>query len=105
MNIQIYAKSVELTDSLREAVQDSFEKLQHYSTGTFSVTLDVRHGDHVADAIVHVPGHNDVFASSSTKDMYRSIDEVSDKIETQLRKYQDKNKNIDRTEFKESDEE
>lgn len=105
MNIQIYAKSVDLTNGLREAVYDSFNKLENYMTGTFSVTLDVRHGDHVADAIVHVPGHNDVYASSSTKDMYKSIEEVSDKIETQLKKYQDKNKNIDRTEFKELDEE
>lgn len=97
MNINIYGKSDKVTESLREAIYSRFDKLSKYETGTYSVTLDVRHGDHVAEAIVHVPNSKDVHASAKTSDMYQSIDELADKLERQLEKIKGKNLEIDRS--------
>lgn len=99
MNIQIYSKGIELTDGLRTAVNETFEKVTG-TNGQIQVTLCLRHGDHIVDAYTQVPGHGTVYSSASTNDMYVSIDEAMRKLEVQLEKIRSRTNQINRDDIR-----
>ena len=54
------------------------------------VILDVQKYRHIAEVILHCTNHITIEASSETTDLYASIDQVSDKVAQQMRKYKTK---------------
>lgn len=95
MNITISGKNMDITPSLREAVQDKLGKLDRYFTPDtdVQVTLSVEKERQKIEVTIPVKGRI-IRSEQVSNDMYVSIDLVEEVIERQLRKY--KNKIIDK---------
>ena len=94
MRITITGRNIELTDGIKEAVNDKLSKLEKYfkpDTDVF-VTLSVEKERQKIEITIPMKG-NIVRAEQVSDDMYVSIDLVEEIIERQLRKY--KNKIVD----------
>lgn len=91
MQINITGHHVELTDALRNYVQDKLTKIErHFDHVTnVHVILTVEKQGQKAEATVHVSGQ-DLFAQNQTQDMYASIDGLIDKLDRQILKHKEK---------------
>ena len=91
MNIIISAKNIELTDSLRTAVEEKLGKLDRYfmPDTDVNVTLSVEKERQKIEVTIPVKG-NIIRSEQESNDMYVSIDLVEEIIERQLRKYKTK---------------
>ncbi len=91
MQINISGHHLEITDSLRDYVNNKIERLTHHHdriTNTH-VILSVDKLIHKAEATLHVSG-KDLFADATHEDMYAAIDSLSDKLDRQLIKHKEK---------------
>lgn len=91
MKFIIIGKNIEVTDGLREAVENKLSKLERYFSEetTVHVTLSIQREHQIIEVTIPVKG--DVIRSEqSSNDMYVSIDLVEEVIERQLRKYKKK---------------
>ena len=97
MKIQILGKNIEVTQGLREAVEDKLGKLEKYFTPDteIHVTLSVEKDNQKIEVTIPVKG-TVIRSEQSSSDMYVSIDLVEEIIERQLKKY--KSKIVDRQE-------
>lgn len=93
MQLNISGHHVEVTDPLREYVENKFERLQrHFDQITNSqVTLIVEKMVQKAEATVHIAGA-DLFAAAESEDMYAAIDSLADKLDRQLIKHKEKSR-------------
>ena len=91
MRFIISGKNIEVTEGLREAVQDKIGKLSRYFTETTEiiVTLSVEKERQKIEVTIPMKG-NIIRAEQVSNDMYVSIDLVEEIIERQLRKYKTK---------------
>lgn len=91
MNINLTGHQVEITEALRQFVNDKFEKInRHFDRITkISVVLEIEKLFQVAEATIHVPG-GDIHAKAEAEDLYSAIDLLIDKLERQLKKHKDK---------------
>ena len=91
MKFIIIGKNIEVTDGLREAVENKLGKLERYFTPDteIHVTLSVQRERQKIEVTIPVKG--DIIRSEQeSNDMYVSIDLVEEVIERQLRKYKNK---------------
>ncbi len=95
MKFIISGKNIEVTEGLRDAVQEKIGKLSRYFTDTTEivVTLSVEKERQKIEVTIPMKG-NIIRAEQVSNDMYVSIDMVEEIIERQLRRY--KNKLIDK---------
>lgn len=95
MRITITGKNMEITDSLRNAVEERLSKLDRFfaKDTEVHVTLSVEKERKKIEVTIPVKG-NIIRSEQESNDMYVSIDLVEEVIERQLKKY--KNKIIDR---------
>ncbi|NDJ15757.1 ribosome hibernation-promoting factor, HPF/YfiA family [Myxacorys almedinensis] len=100
MKLVIQGKNIEITDAIREYVQQKIEKaVNHFQTLTtevdvhLSVARNPRIPKQIAEVTIYANG-TVVRAEESSENLYASIDLVADKIARQLRKY--KEKRVDR---------
>ncbi|MBR8833021.1 MAG: ribosome-associated translation inhibitor RaiA [Stigonema ocellatum SAG 48.90 = DSM 106950] len=108
MKLVIHGKNIEITDGIREYVQQKIEKaVNHYQslTNEVDVHLGVARNPRInpkqaAEVTIYANG-NVIRAEESSESLYASIDLVADKIARQLRKYkerrQDKKGNTETT--------
>ena len=91
MNFIISGKNIDVTESLREAVEQKLGKLERYFTPETEVivTLSVEKGRQQIEVTIPVKGHI-IRSEQTSNDMYVSIDLVEEVIERQLRKYKNK---------------
>lgn len=91
MNIDITGHHIDITDSLRDYVTEKFERLErHFDHVTNThVILSVQKQEQKAEATIHVTGGN-LFADSSSEDMYAAIDSLTDKLDRQVIKHKEK---------------
>ena len=91
MQINITGHHIELTDSLRDYVNEKMTKLErHFDHITnVQVTLTVEKLRQKAEANVHISGA-DLHAQAENEDMYRSIDSLLDKLDRQILKHKEK---------------
>ncbi len=91
MQLNVSGHHVEVTDPLREYVENKFERLQrHFDQITNTeVTLIVEKMVQKAEANVHISGA-DIFAQAESEDMYAAIDALADKLDRQLIKHKEK---------------
>lgn len=94
MRITISGKNIDITDGLRQAVEDKLSKLERYFTPEtdIAVTLSVEKERQKIEVTIPVKG-NIIRSEQVSNDMYVSIDLVEEVIERQLKKY--KNKIVD----------
>lgn len=91
MNITIVGRHLEVTDALRDYVNEKVERISgHYDKiNKVNVSLSVEKYLQKAEATLHVTGH-DIHADSVQEDMYAAIDDMTDKLDRQVRHYKRK---------------
>jgi len=91
MQINLTGHHVEITDSLRNYVEEKLERIErHFDKVTNThVILSVENVRHKAEATVHMSGNN-IFAESTEDDMYKAIDALVDKLDRQVKKHKEK---------------
>ncbi len=94
MQINLSGHHVEITDSMRNYVNEKIEKLdRHFDQALdIHVVLTVEKLRHKAEATLHVSG-NSLHADSVQEDMYAAIDGLVDKLDRQGKKHKEKLKN------------
>lgn len=94
MNIDLTGHHVEITDSMRDYVNEKMDKItRHFDNVTdIHVILSVEKQVQKAEATVQVKG-NKIYADSSDQDMYAAIDALVDKLDRQVIKHKEKIKN------------
>lgn len=95
MRITFNFKNFDPSDHLRKYARDRFGKLAKFLAGTenaeLQVNLEVEKFRHIADIVL--TGKNvHISAREDSSDMYSTVDLVWDKLEAQMRKVRDKNK-------------
>lgn len=95
MRFTIIGKNIEISPSLRKAIETKIGKLERYFTQDTEahVMLSTLRGRQKIEVTIPVKG-GIIRAEEASSDMYASIDLVEEAIERQLKKY--KNKIIDR---------
>lgn len=93
MQLNLTGHHCDITPALRTFTTEKFDRLTKCgdSITHVNVVLKVEKLLHSADAILHVPGA-EIHASANAKDMYAAIDELIDKLERQVKKHREKQK-------------
>jgi ribosome hibernation promoting factor len=91
MQIDLTGQHVEITTPLREYVNSKLERLTRHSGQVLDihVILSVEKLRHKAEATLHLNGAN-VFADATEEDMYAAIDALTDKLDRQVKKHNQK---------------
>jgi len=91
MNIQITGRHIDVTDAIRNHVNDKFSKLErHFDHITqVHVILDIVKETHIAEAKINLAGA-DLFAESKMHDLYAALDTLVDKLDRQVVKHKEK---------------
>jgi putative sigma-54 modulation protein len=94
MQINLTGHHIDITDSLRNYVNEKMEKIERHfdKVSNSHVILTVENLRHKAEATVHMSG-NDIFADAVEDDMYAAIDALVDKLDRQVKKHKEKLKN------------
>ena len=99
MNLTISGHHLEVTPALRGYVTQKLDRIMRH----FDQVMDVRvlltienqkekEGRQRAECNIHVKG-NDLFAESSSEDLYAAVDELVDKLDRQVVKHKDRIQN------------
>jgi len=91
MNITITGRNVEVTPALRQYAEEKIGKFEKYLTKITEavVVLSVQKQMHKAEVQINANGHH-LQAESTTEELYASIDEVTAKLDRQMKKLKDK---------------
>jgi len=91
MNIQLSGQHVEITDAIRESIENKVKRLQKRVSYIVDVhvNLKVEKLSHTAEATIHVRGHT-LFAVAAAEDMYSAIDDLVEKLNRQIMKHKEK---------------
>jgi ribosome hibernation promoting factor len=91
MQITITARHFDLTNAIRDYVEESAIKLEKYFDHIINVhfILALENGGNTAEMILHIPKNN-LKCVASDKDMYVAIDAAIDKMENRVKKIKDK---------------
>jgi len=94
MQIDITGHHVEITDSMRQYVEEKMQKLERHfdKVSNMHVILSVENVRQKAEATLHLSGQ-DIFAEDTQDNMYAAIDGLLDKLDRQVVKYKEKIKN------------
>ncbi len=91
MQINLTGHHIDLTDSLRNYVNEKMSRLERHfdKVEDTHVVLKLEKLKHIAEATVNMRG-NKVFAESVEDDMYAAIDSLVDKLDRQVKKHKEK---------------
>ncbi|GAB6100075.1 ribosome-associated translation inhibitor RaiA [Halanaerocella petrolearia] len=95
MKLMLRGKNIDITDALRDYVEEKIGKIEKYfniddeAEVEAQVSLTVEHEEHIVEVTIFVDGLI-LRAEKKTSDMYASIDGVIEKLERQVRKYKTK---------------
>ena len=91
MQINISGHHLELTDAIKSYVMEKFERLERHSDHITStnVIVSVEKVMQKAEANIHVSG-KELFAEALAEDLYKAIDQLTDKLDRQLLKHKEK---------------
>ena len=91
MKFIISGKNIEVTESIKAAIEEKLGRLDKYLVDDtiVNVTLSVQKGRQKIEVTIPMKGHI-IRAEEGSEDMYVSIDLVEEVIERQLRKYKNK---------------
>ncbi|MBW1765562.1 MAG: ribosome-associated translation inhibitor RaiA [Deltaproteobacteria bacterium] len=94
MDIAVTFRHIEPTESLRTYAEEKVSKIKKYldSPAEAHIVLTVEKFRHMADVTLSVNGAT-IKGVEETGDMYSAIDQVTDKIEKQVKRYRSKIKN------------
>lgn len=89
--MKITGRRLVITSALRQHIESRFERLKRYEVklSHLEVTLSVSNLQHSAEVVCTVQGRR-VQAKASTLEMYATIDQLVDRLGTQIRKYKER---------------
>jgi len=93
MQVSLSGHHVEITESLRNYVNEKVEKLERHFDHALDIhiVLTVEKLRHKAEATLHVSGGN-LHADDVQEDMYAAIDGLVDKLDRQGKRHKEKMK-------------
>ena len=91
MQLNLSGHHLDITSSLREHTSDKLSKIKHHFDNVMNVNmiLEVQKDVQKAEATIHIRGE-DLFAKAQSSDMYVSIDQLVNKLDSQLIKHKEK---------------
>ncbi|CAH0532496.1 Ribosome hibernation promoting factor [Vibrio stylophorae] len=91
MQINLTGQQIEITDSIREYVDQKFAKLERFfeHINNVHVVVKVEKNDQTVEATLHVNA-GEVHASNTNENLYAAIDGLIDKLSRQLNKHKEK---------------
>jgi putative sigma-54 modulation protein len=91
MQINLTGHHVEITEALRNYVNEKFAKLERHfdHINNVHVILEVDKLRQIAEAKLNVNG-GEIFATAEAEKMYAAIDELIDKLDRQVIKHKEK---------------
>jgi len=91
MHLNISARHMELTDSLKGHVETRLDKVRVHFDRVIDVevVLDVEKHRHIAEVTLHANGVR-MHSKEASPDMYASIDAAVDKLHKQIHKFKDR---------------
>ena len=100
MQLNITFRNLDATESLKDFAREKVEKVKKYFDRPIEahVVLSLERHIHHADITLH-SGSYTLGGKGKSEDMYQSIDQAMDKIETQLKRSKEKLKNHHDREF------
>ncbi|MBT4838675.1 MAG: ribosome-associated translation inhibitor RaiA [Methylococcales bacterium] len=91
MQINVTGQHMDVTESLSSYVNSKFEKLERHFDNVIDVhvILSVEKVRQKAEATIYISGNN-VFADATHDDMYAAIDDLTNKLDRQIKKHKEK---------------
>jgi len=91
MRIEITARSIELTDLMREHIENRLLKLKRYLDGVLEchVVAQIERFIYKFEITLHGNGF-DLFAEAHAEDLHVAFENAAEKMERQIRKLKDK---------------
>lgn len=91
MQLTISGHQIDLTDSMKNYINEKMQKIERHfdHLNSIDVVLHVEKIHHKAEATVNAKGVT-MHATADTENMYTSIDELTDKLDSQVRKHKEK---------------
>ncbi len=91
MQLNLSGHHLDITSSIRQHTSDKLTKIKHHFDNIMNVnmTLEVQKDLQKAEATIHVSGA-DLFAKAESNDMYASIDQLVNKLDSQIIKHKEK---------------
>lgn len=95
MNLNITGHHIEVTPAIRDYVKQKVERITRHFDHVIdvSVILTVEKLKQKVEANVHLSG-KDVFVQAEDGDMYAAIDNLADKLDRQILKHKEKNRDV-----------
>ena len=95
MKIIISGKQLKVTDAIKTYTEEKISRISKYSDAITEVDVveDTKSEGpvHKADGLVYASGTK-IKIEAENKDLYAAIDDLSDRLERQVRKYKEKQK-------------
>ncbi len=93
MNLQLTGHHLEITPALRDYVTSKLARISNHFDHVIDVkvTMSVEKLAQKVEATLHVPG-NDIHAECQDENMYSASDMLADKLDRQVLKHKEKNK-------------
>ena len=91
MQLNLSGHHLDITSSIRQHTSDKLTKIKHHFDNVMNVNmiLEVQKDLQKAEATIHVSGA-DLFAKAQSGDMYVSIDQLINKLDSQIIKHKEK---------------
>ncbi len=95
MQIKISTRHGHLNEETQQHIRDKAGKLLHYFDRIMmiEVTVDTKDGDKFVEFLVSAEHKHDFVASAHNKELLTAVDQVLDRLESQIRKYKEKVQN------------
>jgi putative sigma-54 modulation protein len=92
MNLNITGQQMELTATLKDFITQRFDQVSKHCQDITNahVICKVQRELQLAEAKIHIPGA-EIFAHSSSENMYKTIDLLIEKLIRQVDKHREKN--------------
>ena len=91
MQLNISGHHLDITPALRQHSNEKLSKIKHHFNQVINVNmiLEVQKDIQMAEATIHLSG-TDLFAKAQSSDMYVSIDQLINKLDSQIIKHKEK---------------
>jgi putative sigma-54 modulation protein len=91
MQLNLSGHHLDITSAIRQHASDKLTKIKHHFDNVMNVNmiLEVQKDLQKAEATIHVSGA-DLFAKAQSSDMYVSIDQLINKLDSQIIKHKEK---------------
>ena len=91
MQLHISGHHLDITSAIKDHTNEKLSKIKHHFDNVMNVNmiLEVQKDVQKAEATIHLSGA-DLFAKAQSSDMYVSIDQLINKLDSQIIKHKEK---------------